>query len=439
MSRKRTFIKGAFLLTLTGIISRCIGFAYRIFLSQTFGAEGLALYQLIFPVYALCFACSTAGIETSIARTVSSKVAQNKSYEAKTFLLSSMLLSLFLSLICTVAVQQFAEPISIYFIQDARTYDLLILLSYAFPFASIHSCITGYYLGLKQTTIPSASQLIEQLIRVGGIFLLYQFCIAHQIACDISLAVIGLIIGEIASAIFCLFYITGKKQHLFSTELTPAMIKCNLQELFPLASPLTANRIVLNLLHSVEAVSIPIQLQVFGHSQTDALTIYGVLLGMALPCILFPTALTSAVSSMLLPTVAEIQAQNNKKEIKQVIFKAVQYCSLLGFACLISFFLFSDVIGSTLFHNEQVSSYLKALAWLCPFLYLNSNLLTIVNGLGKPSITFALNAISLLIRIGCIYLLIPHMGITGYLSGLLISQIFLTSGCAIALRKLCTT
>lgn len=436
MSRKRTFIKGTLILAITGILSRCIGFSYRIFLSQTFGAEGLALYQLIFPVYALCFAFSTAGIETSIARITAAKIALHKQSEAKSFLISSMLISLVLSLFCMIFVQQFAGPISVFFIQDERTYELLILLSYAFPFASIHSCITGYYLGLKQTLLPSAAQLIEQLVRVGGIFLIYQFCIINGIECSISLAVIGLVLGEIASSVFSIFCVTGKTHALFTVKLTPVALKNNIQELLPLSTPLTANRVVLNLLTSIEAVSIPVQLQVFGLTQSEALTIYGVFMGMALPCLLFPTALTSAVASMLLPTVAEIQAHNNQKEIKQLIAKTVQYCTLLGLFCLISFFLFSDLIGLILFKNEIVGSYLRALAWLCPFLYLNTNLLTIINGLGKPSLTFIINVCSLSIRIGSIYFLVSTIGISGYMIGLLISQIFITCGCLFTFRKL---
>ena len=53
---KNNLISGTLLLTLTGILSRIIGFYYKIFLSRTIGAEGLGIYQLIFPVFALIIA-----------------------------------------------------------------------------------------------------------------------------------------------------------------------------------------------------------------------------------------------------------------------------------------------------------------------------------------------------------------------------------------------
>ena len=55
---------------------------------------------------------------------------------------------------------------AISFLHDSRCEELLILLSYTFPFASIHSCICGYSLGLKQTKIPAVSQLFEQTFRI---------------------------------------------------------------------------------------------------------------------------------------------------------------------------------------------------------------------------------------------------------------------------------
>lgn len=75
MSRKQTIIRGTFILTATGFLCRFMGFFYRIFLSHTFGEEGVGLYQLIFPVYSLCFALTAAGLETAISRTVAQKVS----------------------------------------------------------------------------------------------------------------------------------------------------------------------------------------------------------------------------------------------------------------------------------------------------------------------------------------------------------------------------
>ena len=65
MSKER-FFKGTFLLTSAGLISRIMGFFYRIFLSHTIGAEGIGLYQLVVPLQHLVLAMTTFGIQTSL-------------------------------------------------------------------------------------------------------------------------------------------------------------------------------------------------------------------------------------------------------------------------------------------------------------------------------------------------------------------------------------
>ena len=90
MSRKRAIIKGTFILTLTGFATRFMGFFYRIFLSHTFGEEGVGIYQLVFPIYALCFSLTCAGIETALSRCVAARAARGKDKEAKDLLYTSL-------------------------------------------------------------------------------------------------------------------------------------------------------------------------------------------------------------------------------------------------------------------------------------------------------------------------------------------------------------
>ena len=50
---KRTIIKGTLILTITGILTKCLGFYNRIFLTRVICVKELGTYQLIFPLYIL--------------------------------------------------------------------------------------------------------------------------------------------------------------------------------------------------------------------------------------------------------------------------------------------------------------------------------------------------------------------------------------------------
>lgn len=424
MSRKRTLLRGTFILTITGLTTRFIGFFYRIFLSHTFGENGVGLYQLIFPVFALGFSLTSAGIELALSRCVAKYIALNNKKRAREMLYTSLILTLLFSCAATLLLQKYSFPISKYFLQNEDACELLILMSYAFPFAAVHSCIVGYYFGLKSTRIPALSQLFEQIFRVASVFLLYKFCITYPMDFNISIAVTGLIIGEIASSMFCLYAVTGK---LLPGRLPSLSLQTFFHcagELVRFSLPVTASRVLLNLLQSIEAVSIPVSLITYGLSETDALSTYGVLTGMALPCILFPSAITNSISTMLLPTVSEIRTLNDRRTLNSIVRKTVSSCTLLGVLCCISFLLLGNLAGRILFDSVMAGKFIITLAWMCPFLYTNNTLLSIINGIGKTLISFFINTLNLAIRILSVLLIIPIHGIYGYLIGLLLSQIF---------------
>ncbi|MCI8580876.1 MAG: polysaccharide biosynthesis protein [Dorea sp.] len=436
MSVKRTILKGTLILTITGFATRFMGFFYRIFLSHTFGEEGVGLYQLIFPVYALCFSLTSAGIETALARCVAKRVSVGKKKEARTLLFTGMAISVSLSVIVMLLLQNYAELIAAQFLQEERCSGFLIILSYSFPFASIHSCIVGYYLGLKETKIPAFSQLIEQLVRILSVYLFYLAGIKNGTEFGISIAVGGLIAGEIASSMFCLKTITKKTPYCQS--LTKRITKLPeyvsyAGELLLLSAPLTASRVLLNLLQSIEAVSIPLKLQLHGMTVSQSLSTYGVLTGMALPCVLFPSAITNSVSTMLLPTVAEAQTLNRRQQMKNIIQKSVCCCVLLGSLCCIFLLLGGQWIGLFIFKSRSAGDYIVTLAWMCPFLYANTTLISIINGIGKTTLSFFINTFSLLIRIVSVFYCIPSFGIEGYLLGLLASQLAAFSLCILYL------
>ena len=435
MSRKQTIIRGTFILTATGFLCRFMGFFYRIFLSHTFGEEGVGLYQLIFPVYSLCFALTAAGLETAISRTVAQKVSLGRKKEARQILMLGLVLSVLLSCACVLILQGNAAYIAEKLLGDARCEPLLIPLSYALPFAAIHSCICGYCYGMKETKIPALSQVVEQVTRIISVYVFYLILMKKGDDVTITIAVLGLVIGEMLSALYAAKSLTRSSHVLSHLNITYTDFVHRFRELMPLSLPLTANRVLINLLQSIEAISIPARLQLYNHSTSEALSIYGVLTGMALPCILFPSAITSSISIMLMPTVAEIQTTDNRDDMVNIIKKVAGSCFILGLSCCFIFLVLGNWMGTVLFGSSTAGKFIITLAWMCPFLYTNSALLSVINGLGKTAYTFLIYSLGLIIRIGSVFAAIPLFGIQGYLWGMLASQLIVSICAGIVLKK----
>lgn len=426
MSKKDTLIKGTFILTITGFLSRFIGFFYRIFLSRTFGAEGVGLYQLVFPIFSLGFSLSAAGIEVALSRLTAQKLSLGKENEARQSLVTGLIVSLTFSTIIMFGIQSNALWLAKHVLRDARCGSLLIALSYIFPFASIHSCICGYYLGQKQTKRIAFSQLIEQSVRVISVYLICLFLLKHNAPLPVTITVIGLVLGEILSAFYCVVTFPKYGNTLPLMEKERSHFLSRTKELLSLSVPLTANRVLLNVLQSMEAISIPGCLVLFGLTNSEALSIYGILTGMAMPCIFFPSALTGSIATMLLPTIAEVQAQGDQKTLTALVKKVSACVFSLGCLCTAVFLLFGNLMGTLLFHNSTAGRFILTLAWICPFMYTNTTWISILNGLGRTTASFLISTCGLCLRIGSVFLLIPSFGIIGYLWGLLASQILIS-------------
>lgn len=425
---RSSLIKGTLILTLAGTLSRFIGFFYKIFLSRTIGAEALGIYQLIFPLFAFCLALSCGGLQTAISRyTASSKTDRI----ARSYLTIGSTLSLVLSFCCAVFLFRYADFLSLHLLGEARCEPLLRIMAVAIPFACIHACISGYYYGRKKAGIPSASQLVEQLIRVLGVWLVCSILTEQQQEFTAAIAVWGLVFGEIASALFSLTALSAKKNTVFqksafqkTTNTAFYGLKARTSNLCSMAIPLTINRVSLSLAQSLENILIPLSLRSFGYSSEDALSVYGILTGMVFSTIMFPAVLSNSLSAMLLPEIAKAQAEKKEQQIAHLIRKTIESSLVFGFLCTLLFLLGGSYIGVFLFGNHLAGVYIRTLSWISPFLFLSGTLCSILHGFGKPKTVLALNIIGSCIRIFCIFYFVPMIGIRGYLWGMLASQIF---------------
>lgn len=421
---------GTLLLTLSGILCKIIGFFYRIFLSRAIGAEGLGIYQLIFPVSTICFAITTAGLSTALSKYVAEYRSSDPS-SPRRFLRICIVLSAGLSALCMAVLLYFSEPISIYILSEPRCAPLLKILAWSIPFASVHACIHGYYYGRKKTAIPAVSSVLEQSARIAFALLVYMIRQDETHPFDTSAAVWGIVIGEAAAFLFCVSALWFEPEIPFSGK----KVSHPARKLITYALPLSANRLTLTLFSSFEAILIPSRLHLAGYSQSDALSIFGILTGMSLSIVLFPTVLINSIAVMILPVIAEAQSNNQPEKIRQTIRMTISGCLLFGSLCTLAFFTFGPFLGTFLFGNALAGHFIRLLSFICPFLFLSALLSSILHGLGMPGYPFVLNLCGSMIRILFVHQLIPLWGLKAYLVGMLFSQIIVSVLCIQILHK----
>lgn len=435
---RRPLITGTLILTLTGLLSRLIGFFYRIYLSRLFGEENMGIYQLVSPVIALSFSLTAGSYQTAVSKLTAeyaAKYAGLKNPVAKRPFWASLSISLPLSVICTLLTYSMAKPIAVHLLKEPRTIPLLRIIAFSFPFVGIHACINGWFYGMKKAGLPSFAQIVEQLTRVCCVFFITAGDVAKGQVPSIGTAIFGLAVGELVSmTVAILTFLPYFPQKAESPSL-PISWRCVYAGLLSMALPLTANRLTLTLLSSAESVAIPEMLRAYGYTSEGALSVYGVLTGMALPLIFFPNALTGSIAVMLLPMISENYCLHKMDVVRSLTLRTIKYTLLMGFFFLSIFVLLGPFLGKAMFHSVLAGQCIRTLGWICPFLYLDVTLSSILQGLGKAGAIFAVNVLSLMLRLAFVYLAVPIFGIRGWLWGMLAGQLLLTVLYGICLKR----
>ncbi len=434
MIKQQRLVTGALLLTAAGFAGRLIGFFYKIFLSHAIGAQGLGIYQMIFPLFSLAYALCVSGIQTALTRCISERKAVRDLKGAQDFLIAGCLFTLLLSLAVFAALYLGCEWFCLNILKQPACIPLIKLMAWTIPFGALHICMVSWYFASQNTCLPSVAQLLEQLIRVSASLIFWRLMLQKGMEPTPILAVAGTAVSEVFSFAFLLFFLQ-KDLRADGYRIRPSSWKHCLTHIVLLAAPLTANRLFLNLLRSAESLLIPLSLQQYGLSSADALSVYGILTGMALPLLLFPSAITQSFSVVLLPAVSGSRTKGETCRIALMVERTLRGGLLLGVYCFGVFFTCGDSLGMLLFHNAQAGVMIRVLALLCPFLYLSASLSGILHGLGKTSHFFLYSLTAQTLRLLCVLLLTPRIGIIGCLLGIMGNELLLVILCSFTLSR----
>lgn len=356
-----------------------------------------------------------------------------------------MILSVTSAGILAVFVHTLAPWIASDILKEARTTELLQLMSYSLIPAAIHACFNGYYYGQKNSVPPAICQIAEQLARVFGTLLIYQVLLEEGRPLEPIHAVWGLVISELAGLLVNItaYLITdhGAAFHTISSKTSKAALFHKLtrplKNLSIMAVPLTLNHVLMTLSHSLENLLLPQQLMAFGYSSDEALGHFGILTGMALSVIFIPSAITNSLSVLLLPRISETKSRGDMCAVLDTI-KGAMCCGVaLGSLCTFLFLLSADWFGLYIFDNTLAGFYIRTLSILCPFMYTSSLLSSIVNGLGYASLTLACNLTGCAVRILAIWFLVPVYGMYAYIISMIVAAVVVTGELVVVVKRKC--
>ena len=407
---KDSFLKGAFILGMAGILVKVMGAFFRIPLGNLIGSEGMAYYQAAYPVYTLFLTLATAGFPTALAKLVSEKNAIGDHKGAhKIFKVSYTVL--FMTGILAFLVFFFgADYIVNNIMNNPGAKSAMLAIAPALIFVPLMSSYRGYFQGNRDMNKIAISQIAEQFFRVIlGIGLAYFLMEGYGPELGAAGAIMGATIGAVASILYLIFaYIKGSKQRKIdiknSKHFRDESVMTVLKKLLVVAIPITIGASVMPLVNMIDNVIVIDRLMVAGYTHTQALKMFGQLTGMAM-------------SMSLVPAISEAFALGNKVKARKDTKSAIKVTLLIVLPCAFGISSLATPIMQLLYPKEPttVGTILLFLTPCVVLLGLIQSMNGILQGMGKPMIPVIALVVGMISKIVISYTLtaIPSINVLG--------------------------
>lgn len=350
--KKSKYAHGALVLLLSGIVCKFIGAFYRIPLSNILGAEGIGVYQLIFPIYSLFLIFISGRIPIALSKIVAECRARGEIKRAKRFLLQSLIYLIVVSIIFSIIFLILARKIAL--LQGNSLAELgYFVVAIAIFFASVLTAFRGYFQGY-QNMIPTAiSQITEQVFKLILGLLFASIFMKSGIAFGVFGAMLGVLIGEIVSLIYLTFAYFLHKKKLKNDILMPenSKIKINFMEDFNLllkkSLPITLNATILPLILAIDSFLMINLLMRSGFDSTLSTQMFGVYSGMVNSLINFPTIVALSLAIYIIPAISYIREKG--ENISELISSSMKIILFISIPVILIFLFFSNQIMTVLY------------------------------------------------------------------------------------------
>ena len=411
-------------MTAVALILRTVGVSFNVYVSNKIGAEALGLYTLLSSVYSFALTLACSGINLTATRMVSDALGENDATKLRRSMARCTAYSLFFGILASVLLFSLAQPIGLYALKDARTVRSLRILSLTLPLISLSSCFNGYFTAVRRVYKNASVQVFEQFIRISACVVLLELLMGRDMESSCVALVLGGALAEMLSFLAVLIlYVADRKKYIKKGKYQPPSAKIS-KKMLSIALPLAFSSYFRSALLTAEHILIPAGIEKSGAKRSESLIAYGTLQSMALPIVLFPSSLIHSFSGLLIPELAELKIQKNTVEIRYIASRVFHLALVFAIGVAGIMIFTSSELGYAVYDSTDAGKYVRLLAPVIPIMYLDSTVDAMLKGLGEQLYSMRVNIIDSLCSVFLVWLLIPKMGIEGYIATIIISEMF---------------
>ncbi|MBR6256061.1 MAG: polysaccharide biosynthesis protein [Lachnospiraceae bacterium] len=160
--KKNLVLQGS-ILAVAGLISKVIGFIYRIPMANIMGNTGNGLYSVAFGLYNIALTLSSYSMPLAISKLMSARLTKGDKKNAHRLFHDALVFAICTGLIASVALYLGAEKLAVFYKKQGLEMPLRVLAPTVFVVAVL-GCCRGFFQGHRNMVPTAISQVIEQIV-----------------------------------------------------------------------------------------------------------------------------------------------------------------------------------------------------------------------------------------------------------------------------------
>ena len=344
-------MSGVLILTVSTVIVKIIGLAYKIPLLSVLGAEGMGYFNSAYEIYALLCGVATSGMPVAVSMLISSANKKGDIRRENGVYRTASAIMVTKGVLFSGGLAIFAEPIAV-LIGNHEAYPAILCISPALFFSCAAGAVRGYFQG-KRDMLPTAiSQLTEAFGKLlfGVVFALFAIRSGAKLYFAAAMGILGVSLGSLLSAL----YLFAKKiRFKADSHSNKAPYRCSyFWEIFKISLPITAGSALMGTSRMIDMAFIMRRLQDIGISASDANKIYGSYTTLAIPVFSLVPAFIPPITESLIPRLSAAVAVGDTEEQKSAVGNAFRLTAFLAMPAGMGIILYAGQIISLLFPSS---------------------------------------------------------------------------------------
>ena len=401
---------------------RAVTVSFQVYLASVIGAAGVGLFSLILSAQLLALTLAVSGIRFATTRLLSEELGRGNLGNLPRIMRRAFLHAFGFGTLAATMLYLFAPWISSVWIADARALIPLRILAIGLPFIALTAALSGYFVATSRVIKSASVQVLEYSLRFGMVMAIFTFFRPNSLEAALIAITLGGIAAEMMGSLilFCI-YLHDKKRLPKQQDNTGKLA----QRLLLISMPLALSTYARNALNTLQHMLIPRGLRAHGANGDTALASYGLVHGMALPIVLFPSAIFYAVSELMIPELTAAQVSGNHARISYLVSKLLRIALVISIGLGGIFYALSLPLGEVIYPaTHGVGPYIRIFALLMPIFFLDAITDGMLKGLGQQVYSMGINIIDSLLSVTLVFLLLPIFGIAGFLFVVFFTEVF---------------